>query len=167
MNILFIVLSLAAMLGLVALHARGFIRTPRILRLANIGEGTHCGSISKKADAAIATRNLLVKFGSDGDHVAACGANDIPLGPVDDEAEAAEDFINVRLLGVDGMTQLMVASEAITAGEAVFTAANGKVQDLPGGAGTYYQVGYALTAAGADGDVIEVQHCAPIKTVVS
>lgn len=168
MHSILMILLAVALVGLLVTWARGFSRAPRFLRLANIGEGTHDGhGFTKKVDAAVASRYLLATFGSDADHVDICGASEIPLGPMDDEAAAAEDIINVRLLGIDSRTQLMVASEAITAGEAVYTAANGKVQDLPAGAGTYYKVGHALTAAGADGDVIEVQHCAPIATVVS
>jgi hypothetical protein len=135
---------------------------------ANIAEGTHAdGCITKLTDAAIATRFLLFKVGSDGNHIAANGANDMPLGIVDDEASAAEKRVSVQLLGVRSGTLLMVASEAITVGENVYSAASGKIQDLPAGAGTYYRVGVALTAAGADGDLVEVQHCVPQATVVS
>jgi hypothetical protein len=150
--------------------ASGFLpqnRAPLTAYFANIAEGTHMGSLSKKADATNATRHLLTKFGSDADHYALCGASDIPLGPTPDEADAIDDLNEIRLLGIHKETLLMIASEAITAGEAVYTAAGGKVQDLPAGAGTYYKVGYALTAAAADGDKIEVQHCAPIATVVT
>ena len=84
----------------------------------------------------------------------------------DDEASAAEEEVSVNILGSTGRTLLMVASEDITVGEAVFAAASGKIQDLPAGAGTYYQVGFAMNAAAADG-LVEVQPCAPIKTVVT
>lgn len=133
----------------------------------NIAEGTHKNAKTYKADAAVTTRYLLAKIGSDAAHSAACGASDIPIGFMQDEAAAAEDLIAVELLGISNRTLLGVASEAITAGEAVYTAAGGKLQDLPAGAGTYYKVGHALTAASADGDLIEIQHCAPIATVVS
>lgn len=149
-----------------AANASQNIRRRGLTSALNIAEGTHAGTIRKLADAAIATRNLLFKFGSDVNHIAVAGASDIPLGTVEDEALAAEDEVSVNILGSTGRSLLMVASEAITVGEAVFTAASGKVQDLPAGAGTYYQVGYAMTAAGADGDVIEVQPCTPVKTVV-
>jgi hypothetical protein len=173
MNVSIVLMALVAILFAVVLlkgWASGFVpktRAPLTAYFANIAEGTHCGSISKKADATNATRHLLAKFGSDADHYALCGASDIPIGPVTDEADAIDDLNEIVLLGIKNETVLMIASEAITAGEAVFTAANGKVQDLPAGAGTYYQVGYALTAAAADGDKIEVQHHAPIKTVVT
>lgn len=133
--------------------------------MANIGEGTHEGSITRKADAALA-KHLLVKAGTDANHVAVCGAGDVPYGPVDDEADAAEDIINVLLLGSAKQTVKCVAVEGITAGELVFTAAGGKVQDEPAGAGTYYQVGVALTTVTTDGDIIEVDPVGPIKFVV-
>jgi len=133
----------------------------------NIGEGTHEQSISKASDAAHSVRHLLVKFGSDSDHYALATAAAVPLGTVPDEVAAGEvgEARAIFLLG-KGSTKKMIANEAIDAGEAVFAAAAGKVQDLPAGAGTYYQVGYALTAAAADNDVIEVQDHAPIKLVI-
>ena len=81
-----------------------------------------------------------------------------PVAPAmpDDAPDAAEYPTAVELLGVTRKTRPMIASEAITAGQAVFTAASGKVQDLPVASGTYYQVGTALTAAAADAMVRSV-----------
>ncbi len=81
-------------------------------------------------------------------------------------AEAAEDNLNVNLLGPASSTQKAVASEAIAVGDSVFTAASGKVQNEPAGAGTYYLVGRALTAAAADGDIVEIEPQSPQRTVV-
>lgn len=135
---------------------------------ANIAEGVHLtGNVSKLSDAAIATRYLLGKPGDDANSIAACGASEIPLGVITDEATAADETVNVAILGNAQGTLRVVASEAITQGEHVYTAASGKVQDLPAGAGTYYEVGLALTAASTDGDEIEIAHCVPRKTVVS
>ena len=103
------------------------LRLNGLAPLANIAEGTHEDSITKLADAALTDRNLLVKFGSDADHIAINGASDDPLGVCTDEPSAAEREANVVLLGNSHNTVLMVASEAITAGERVFTAANGQV----------------------------------------
>ena len=153
---------------ILTLLARAFgHRLDRYPVLCNIAEGTHEDSVTKLADAAITTRHLLVKQGSDADHIAVCGANDDPSGVCDDEPSAAEKEANVNLLGVIHRTVLMVASEAITAGERVFTAASGKVQDEPTDPGTYYCVGRAMTAASADGDEIEVEPCFPIALVVA
>jgi len=137
-----------------------------VLPMANIAEGTHDGSITRLTDAAIATRHLLFSVGSDGNHIAVASASTIAQGTVNDEATAAEQYVGVLLLG-KGPTKLMVANEIITAGEEVFQAAAGKVQDLPAGAGTYYSVGFAITASGADGDLIEVNDHTPRAVVVA
>lgn len=158
-----IILALSALVTLLLACRR---RRARLLA-CNIAEATHAGAFTKKTDAAITTRNLLGKPGSDINHVAVSGANDIPYGVITDEAAAAEELVGVAILGTENRTLLMVASEAITEGEHVYTAAAGKVQDLPAGAGTYYELGIALTASAADGDLIEVAHCVPRKTVVS
>jgi hypothetical protein len=60
----------------------------------------------------------------------------------------------------------MVASAAITLGDFVVSAAGGKIRTLPGTTGTYYIVGRALQAAGADLDVIEIDPMPVIQRVV-
>jgi hypothetical protein len=142
------------------------LRLRRLTPLANIAEGTHEDSITKLADAALTTRFLVVKVGTDIDHIAACGANDDPLGICTDEPSAAEREVNVDLLGTAKSTRKAVASEAITAGDRIFTAAAGKVSDLSAVAGTYYCIGRALQAAAVDGDVIEFEPCFPIAVTV-
>lgn len=135
----------------------------------NIGEGTH--ELKKQItlnSAVTAGVHYLLTTLTSATAGTLCGANDIPVGSLADlqaGGHTSGEQATVALLG-KGPTKLMVASEAITIGEAVYTAAGGKVQDLPAGAGTYYQVGFALTTAGADGDIIEVHDCVPIKTVV-
>jgi len=161
------ILILAAFAMAAAVALANVIRNRGRLSACNVAEGTHAGSITRKTDAAIATRHLLVKVGSDADHIAACGASEVPIGTVPDEAAAAEENVEVALLGSAPSSRKMVASEAITAGEKVYTAASGKVQDLPTDAGTYYCVGTALTPASADGDVIEVDPAPAQKEVVS
>lgn len=166
--ILLVLCTLAALL-VVKTWAKGFRRPSRLglVPSCNIAEGTHEGGLlTKKADAALATRFLLVKFGSDVDHIAVNGANDRPLGVARDEAAAAEDLLTVGLLGVASETRRCVASEAIALTDELYTAANGKVQNLPAGAGTYYKVGRPLQAAAADGDVIEFEPCYPTAVVV-
>jgi hypothetical protein len=59
----------------------------------------------------------------------------------------------------------MVAIEASAVGAILYTEANGKVQDTA--ASTSFQVGVALEAAGADGDVIEVLYNAHGDTAVT
>jgi hypothetical protein len=134
------------------------------LLLANIAEATHGdGNITKKVDAAQATRHVLVKIGSDIDHVAvttACTEN--PLGVTDDEAAAAEDNINVQLLGQKKGTILIVGTA--TAGDLLEAAASGKAVTLTGGAGAHYIIGRALNTA--TDDLIEVAHCLPVLRTV-
>ncbi len=162
-------IHLTIMLTVLALAAWAILKIKQgasIPHFSNVAEGTHEGSLTKKADAVISTRFLMVKIGSDADHIAVCGVGDRPLGIATDEAEGAEDLVNVNLLSPSASTQKAVASEAIAVGATVFTAASGKVQNEPVAAGTYYLAGRALTAAGADGEVIEIEPQAPIRTVV-
>ncbi len=128
----------------------------RVVRLANIAEGTHEGNITKAADAAITERWVLGKIGSAADRVAVCGAGEVPIGVITDEASAAGEHVNVALLGARSGTLRMVASGAIAQGSLVEPAANGRIATLGGGAGTHHVVGRALDAASAAGDVIEV-----------
>ncbi len=139
----------------------------RVIPAANIAEGVHDGALTLKADAASTTENLLVKFGTDAAHYAIAGASDKPIGTQLGTPAAAEEFCAIGLLGSSSSSRLMVASEAIAVGAPVFAAASGKVSDLPAGAGTYYQVGIALSAAGADGDLVEVDPCVAVPVVVS
>jgi len=138
-----------------------------LICLSNIAEGTHEDSITKLADAAITTRFSLVKAGTDAEHIAACGANDLPMGVCPDEPSEAEAPAAVQLFGCAKSTRKMVASEPIAAFAEVFTAASGKVQDAPTVAGTYYRVGRALQAASADGDLLEVDPYPPTAYIVT
>ena len=95
------------------------------------------------------------------------GVADAPVGIMTDEADAAEKLVDVQLFGASSRTILMVASEAITAGSEVYTAASGKVQNEPVVAGTYYRVGLALTAAAADLDELSVDPRDPVKYIVT
>lgn len=132
----------------------------------NIAEGTRAGSFTAKAAAAITSRYLLVKPTTNKLEVAIAGASDFPIAQVDDEAAAAGDLVNANLLGLSDRTLLMVASEAIALDDEIYTAANGKVQDLPTAAGTYYKVGRPLSTASADGELIEVIPCYPVKVII-
>lgn len=127
------------------------------------------GRCTRLADANFTLRYLLCKPGSDASHIAICTAADIPLGVVPDSTpttdQAASDLsypLPVELLGSCEDTQRMVASAAIAVGALVVPDAAGKVKTLPVVTGTYYIVGRALSAAGADGDLIEVSTTFPI-----
>jgi hypothetical protein len=122
---------------------------------------THDTSVTRTNDAAITARHLLWGQGSTDGGVAVNIATTPPLGTIDNIETGTGLRQSVLLLG-KGSTKKMVANAAITAGSRVFTAAAGKVSPTHGS--TLYQVGIALTAAAADGDIIEVADCAPIKT---
>jgi len=132
---------------------------------ANVG--TSRNSRRYLASAAVATRYLLAKLGADDEHIAAvAAASDKPIGVMTDEAAAAEDPINVELLGVTNRTLPLVAAAAITLGADVYSDGTGKVTVKPTAAGTYWRVGTALTAAGAANDPIEVAMIRPRKLIV-
>lgn len=135
---------------------------------ANVGEGiSPTGMLpGLRADAAHSKRYLLVKHGTDENHLAVCGASDWPLGVCPDQPAAAEDPAACAALGATLGTMLMQASEALAITDEVYTAANGEVQNLPAGAGTYYKVGRPYKAVGAAGPV-QVIPCYPVKVVVT
>ena len=114
------------------------------------------------ADEAIA-QHLRVKLDSDG-RVTVAGLADKEVGTAMTAAYAAGDVITVKLRTGAG-THKMVAIEALAVGATVYTEANGKVQDTA--AATSFQVGTALEAATADGDVIEVLYNAHGDTAAS
>ena len=132
---------------------------------ANIGEGTHEGSVTRTADEAFSVLYLLAKIGTAATNIGLCGVSDIPLGIVPDKPAAGEGC-SVNLLGARCDTQLVVASAAISAGDFVVAAASGKVRTLPTAGGTYYIIGRALNAASADGDLVEIDPCLPTQRVV-
>lgn len=132
---------------------------------SNVAEGTHAGQLTRTLESAAGTRHLLGKPGSSTSEIQLCGTSDLPLGVITDEGVPG-DLVNVALPGSASSTVLMVASEPIAVGAAVYTAAGGKVQDEPAVAGIYYQVGTAVSPASGDGEVLEVDPVAPRKTVV-
>lgn len=123
----------------VATNAVTNLSTDGILRLA--------------AEVTISTRYLLVQKGAADNGFIVNVATTRPWGPVLDEPTSG-DKAAVFGLGAAAGTTKMVANAAITAGALVYTAAAGKVSPTFGA--TLYMVGRAVTAAAADGDVIEV-----------
>lgn len=125
--------------------------------------------LTRRADAALTSRYLLVKSGSDALHSAVCGAADYPIGSTSDTPGAAEDIINVNPLSNSEYTRQLRAATALAAGVDVYTAANGFVQGLPGTAGTVYKVGRTVAAAvqeASNSYTVEVAPCSPVKTLV-
>lgn len=103
-----------------------------------------------EAGGAIA-KHLRVKLSTG--KLAAAGLADKELGEIEQAAFADGDMRSVRLRNAPG-THKMVAAEALVVGAQVYTAAAGKVADTF--AATSFLIGTALTAATADGDIIEV-----------
>jgi hypothetical protein len=149
--------------GLVETLALGWRRGLRAFSNDNpLTVGEHVGGrIARYHDnAPVTTRFLLVKHGSDDNHVATITSEiDIPMGVCTDEPAATDDPVNVTSLLDADKTQRMVAAGAITTGQPVVTNGDGKVKALPGVAGMYWCVGYALSATTADGQLLEVQTC--------
>ncbi|WP_397379588.1 hypothetical protein [Prosthecobacter sp.] len=139
--------------------------TRRRVRFNALGDGTH-HTLSLRADAAIATKFLLVKRGSDAKHAAVCAAaSDEPLGVSTDEAAAVEDPIAVQLLGTVKKTVLMVAQGSINADVDVYSYGDGTITTTPATAGTFWKVGKSRTA-GSAGLEMEVEPCLPVLTKV-
>ncbi len=126
-------------------------------------------AVSLTPDAAHAL-NLIVKRGTDAEHYDVCGAADEPLGIVADEAASDAGSLSHRrgitLLGSWRKPELVTASEAIAVGDWVYTAANGRVQNEPGGAGTYWRLGKALSPASGAGKMFVIQPTQPVMLTV-
>lgn len=104
------------------------------------------------ADSAVSQYRVVFLTGADVEHGADTSGG-VSIGATDRAAGAGESVTVVLSNG--GGSASIEASEAIAAGAAVYAAANGKI----GVAATLTNdvlVGYALEAAAADGDVIEV-----------
>lgn len=130
---------------------------------ANIAEGQHEGHITKLTDATIATRFLMVKKGTNTAHIAVCSAiTDRPMGVCQDEATAAEENVNVALLGARKDTLIGVASGAIASGSRLATTATGKLQVA---VTTQFVIGIAITDSAVDGDLIEFDPINPMAAI--
>lgn len=128
--------------------------------------GTHStGALPLECQtAAITLRYALVQKGTADNQFIVNTATTRPWGVVADEP-AVGDLATVLLCGCMPGTMKMVANAAIPAGSPVYTAAAGKVSPTFGA--TLYMVGRAITAAAADGDLIEVAHCFPLLNTAS
>lgn len=124
--------------------------------------GRHGWALTKRSAGVIARRWLLGNLSLDTAQIEPCAlASTLPLGVITDTAQAADEYLSVELLGAIPGTIRLVAAAKINAGVPVYTAPSGKVQGLPSSAGTYYQVGYSVTAASANNDELEVVTCVP------
>lgn len=114
------------------------------------------------ASAAIAkhARVVLANTGK----VSTAGLAQKEIGTALNAAFADGDLVQVKLRTGAG-THKMIAVEAIAIGATLYTEASGKVQDTA--ESTAFQVGTALEAAAADGDIIEVLYNAHGDTAAS
>lgn len=123
-------------------------------------EGTHLnGILSKRADGALATRFLLMKPGSDEDHVVVATAADFPYGVALDEAALAEDLVQVQTLTCAGTVKMQTdGSGALVAGDFLIPAAAGQVKKMAVAVGQQYIVGQVIKApATVAGTIFEVR----------
>jgi hypothetical protein len=120
------------------------------------------GILTLAAEAAFSSRYLLAQKGTAADGIIVNVANTRPWGVVLDEP-ASGDKCAVALLGASPGTLKVRASKSIAVGAKVYTTAAGKVTDT-NTAGSF-MCGRAITAAAADGDLIELAHCFPLLDV--
>lgn len=135
------------------------------VQFCNIGEGTRAhGRKTYLCDAVTTARYLLYKVGSDGDHVAVCGANDVPLGSSDDMCEDVTIPITVNLFGAVEGTMRVTTDGTIANGDYVMTGANGQVTKATTGlAGICGRAVIGTDATAAAGDVITIVPVLPSK----
>jgi len=131
---------------------------------ANIGEGTfEHGVKTYIADAATASRYLLYKKGTDVDHSAIAGLNDVVLGPSNDQAEAGMP-IAIQLLGAAKGTLRVQTDGTIADGDYVKSGAVGQAtKATTGDAGIFGIAVIGTDASSAAGDTIQVRHTLPSK----
>lgn len=115
---------------------------------------------------AINQRNLVCNFYSNNDIVPVALASTMPHCVCSDTAAGAGEEVHVRLICGSERTCELVAAVNIALGAPIYTAASGKVQGLPSTAGTYWQIGFAVTAAAGNNSVLRAVLCVPRKTVV-
>lgn len=106
-----------------------------------------------KGDAAIATANLILKFGSDADHVVPASAvTDVLIGVNEHSIDAAEDDVRVMLSGIAEV----IAGGTVAVGEKLTTDANGKAVTAAPATGVNNSIIGIATKAGVLNDIITV-----------
>ncbi len=98
------------------------------------------------------TRWRLGKHNTTDDTVDLCGATDLPLGFLTDDVDLGE-IQGIRLFAA-GKAEGVAGVNNVAMGERLYTAANGKLTNVP--VDGCFLVGIALQASTADGDVIDV-----------
>ena len=136
---------------------------------ANIAEGTREFD-SLVPDAAVPTRYLLAKRGSDAAHFAIAGAGDRPIGVCEDQTSTASVALpglplRISRLGISTRSKKVAVNSAVAQDDLLVPAANGYAQTLPTAAGTYWIIGNA-EQAGAAGGVVEFIGSLPYKVTI-
>ena len=118
------------------------------------GETVNNGPIQTFTAGSTILINQLVMFATDGcvDKTVGTDGDDATVMGVALNAAVAGEPVAVRRLNMVSSIKC-IANEALTVGEIVYTAADGKVTDATTSSQT---IGYAKEASSADGDVIEV-----------
>ncbi len=140
--------TIQALAGLFAIPAA----TRKSVCFCNIAEGTHAGNITMTAGEDIEAQNLLVKAGTSENEIKIAGVGDRPIGVCNDQG-AKGDVLNVVLPGSAESTIMCVCSSGASYGDALYTAANGKVSTIA--ADGAYKVGIALCGCASNG-VVEI-----------
>ena len=136
------------------------------IQFANIGEGTYAKGIkSYLPDATTSARYLLYKIGTDGDHVAACGAGEVPLGPSEDQADSTTTPIAIKLLGAADGTFRGVTDGSIANGDHIKAGAAGVIVKASSTDVSFGIACFGTDTSSASGDVISYIPCVPHKYV--
>ncbi len=118
----------------------------------NIAEGTHAGAITMVAGENIDSQNLIVKSGNNEGEFTVADVATRPIGVCVDQGVTGERLA-VLLPASTGSTFICKAASDISAGDSVYTAANGKVSAVAGNGA--YKVGIALCSS-STGGVVEI-----------
>jgi hypothetical protein len=153
-----------------AILIAGFLPPARgDMLFANFNSSEHLeGRITYTADNAFtdagqqAGRFLVAKIGTDAAHIDLCGATDKPHGICTD-APAAGDVGSVSVLGAARGTLRGIAAVAIAVDDPLYTAASGRITNVPVN-GCYF-IGKAVSTASAAGDDFEFTPIKPIRVV--
>lgn len=126
----------------------------------------HQNATTRTAEENFPRRYLLVKKGSAARSILINTEGDRPLGVCPDKPDTGDEAA-VQFLSATMETRKMVPGGEIAEDAEVFGADDGEVTELPVADGTYYKVGRALQAVGADADSIEVEPCYPVAVEVA
>lgn len=136
------------------------------VQFVNIAEGTYeHGVKSYLPDAGTTARYLIYKQGSDADHCAITGLNDIPLGSSDDLADANNLTvpISINLFGAKPGTVRVVTDGTVNNGDPVKCGATGQVTQAAAGDMSFGRALITSDMSKAAGDVISIIHDVPFK----